>query len=202
MKIMVLYYSMTGNIFELAKSVAEGAAGVEGVDVLLRRVPELIPEEKFNDAMKTARDAQSNVPVVTIEELEDVDGLLIGTPTRFGNMAAQMKNFIDQTGGLWQKGSLIGKPFGVFTGSATQHGGQESTILTSIIPFIHQGMVYVGLPYSNQELFGTEKVRGGSPYGASVVVGARGNEGPKAEDKKLAAALGERVAEIAKKLSS
>ena len=202
MKLMVLHYSMTGNIFKLAKSVAEGASGVNGVEVLLRRVPELIPEDKFNDAMKAARDSQSDVPVATMEELENVDGLVIGTPTRFGNMAAQMKNFIDQTGGLWQKGSLIGKPFGVFTGSATQHGGQESTILSAMIPFIHQGMIFVGLPYSNKELFGTEKVRGGSPYGASVVVGPGGDEGPKAEDKKLAAALGKRVAEIAKKLSS
>jgi NAD(P)H dehydrogenase (quinone) len=202
MKVMVLYYSMTGNIYELAKSVAEGAAEIDGVEVLLRRVPELIPEDKFNEAMKKARAAQSGVPLVTIDELEHIDGLVIGTPTRFGNMTAQMKNFIDQTGGIWQKGSLSGKPFGVFTGSATQHGGQESTILTSMVPLLHHGMIFVGLPVSNPELFGTEEVRGGSFYGASVVVGPKGDQGPKEKDKKLARALGKRVAEIAKKLRS
>jgi len=110
MKLMVLYYSMTGNVFELAKAAAEGAGEVENVEVLLRRVPELIPEEKFNDAMKAAGKAQADVPVATVDELEEIDGLLVGTPTRFGNMSAQMKNFVDQTGGLWQKSSLSGKP--------------------------------------------------------------------------------------------
>jgi len=141
MKLMVLYYSMTGNVFELAKAAAEGAGEVENVEVLLRRVPELIPEEKFNDAMKAAGKAQADVPVATVDELEEIDGLLVGTPTRFGNMSAQMKNFVDQTGGLWQKSSLSGKPFGFFTASATQHGGQESTILTGLVPFIHHGMI-------------------------------------------------------------
>jgi NAD(P)H dehydrogenase (quinone) len=193
---------MTGNIYKLAKSVAEGASKVEGAEVLLRRVPELIPEDKFNAAMKKARDEQAGVPVVKLEELEGIDALLIGTPTRFGNMTAQMMNFINQTGGIWQKGALVGKPFGIFTGSAMQHGGQESTILTSMVPFLHHGMIFVGLPITSSELFGTDEVHGGSFYGASVVVGPMANEGPKEKDKKLAFALGRRVAEVAKKLRS
>ena len=202
MKIMVLYYSMTGNIFELAKAVAKGAATIDGAEVLVRRVPELIPEENFNDAMKAARDAQSGIPVATSDELGNVDGLVVGSPTRFGNVSAQLKNFIDQTGGLWAKGALIGKPFGFFTGSANQHGGQESTILTGMVPFIHHGMIFVGLPYSNPELTGVKKIHGGSPYGASVVVGPRGDMHPTEEDLNLARALGKRVAEVAVKLAS
>ena len=200
MKIMVLYYSMTGNMFELAKAVAEGASEIEGAEVLLRTVPELIPEEMWNDATKAAKEKQKDVPVVSVEELEEIDGLIVGTPTRFGNMASQMKNFIDQTGGIWQKGSLIGKPFGIFTGSATQHGGQESTILASLIPFVHHGMIYVGVPYSVQELFSLDEVSGGSPYGASVVAGPTAQREARPSDLAIAKALGRRVTAIADKL--
>lgn len=202
MKIMVLYYSMTGNTFEMAKAVAAGAGELAGAEVLLRRVPELIPEENFNDAMRASREAQSDIPEATLDELSEVDGLVVGSPTRFGNVTAQLKNFIDQTGGLWAKGALIGKPFGFFTGSATQHGGQESTILTGMVPFIHHGMIFVGIPYSNPELTGIEKVHGGSPYGASSVVGPRADRHPLDEDLNLARVLGKRVAEVATKLAS
>ena len=170
--------------------------------MILRKVPELIPEDKWNEAMKSAARKQANVPVVTLDELAEVDALLIGTPTRFGNMASQVKNFLDQTGAIWQQGKLIGKPFGVFTGSATQHGGQETTIISTLIPLIHHGMIYVGVPYSVPELFGTEQVKGGSPYGASVVVGPTAEEMPKESDITIAKALGKRVAGIAKKLKS
>lgn len=200
MKILVLYYSMTGNIFKLAQAVADGAGEVEGAEILIRTVPELMPEENWNEATRTAKEAQKDIPVCTMEELADCDGLIVGTPTRFGNMTSQMKNFIDQTGKLWQEGRMIGKPFGIFTGSATQHGGQETTIISSLIPFIHHGMIYVGVPYSVQELFGTEEVNGGSPYGASVVVGPTGDLGLKANDIAIAKALGKRIAEVAGKL--
>lgn len=197
---MVLYYSMTGNIYKLAKAVAEGAAEVDGAEVLVRTVPELIPEEKWNDAIRSVKKDQANIPIATLDELAEVDALIVGTPTRFGNMASQLKNFIDQTGGIWFHGKLIGKPFGIFTGSNMQHGGQETTIISSLIPFIHHGMIFVGVPFSVKELSRVDEVAGGSFYGASVVVGPESKSRPKDSDLAVAKALGKRVAEIGKKL--
>ena len=200
MRIMVLYYSMTGNMYKLAKAVSEGAGEVEAAEVLLRTVPELIPEDKWNDSIRKAKELQKDVPIATLEELASIDGLVFGTPTRFGNMVSQLKNFIDQTGRIWVEGKLIGKPLGVFTGSAMQHGGQETTIISSMIPFIHHGMIYVGVPTSERDLAAVDEVQGGSFYGASAVVGPMAQDSPKDSDLRIAKALGKRVAEIARKL--
>ncbi len=197
---MVVYYSLFGNTYQMAKAVVEGAKRVAGCDVLLRRVAELMPQEIIvkNERMKQAQEAQREVPVVTLDELAEADGYVFGSPTRYGNMCAQLKNFLDQTGGLWSEGKTIGKPAGVFACTASLHGGQESTLLTMMVPLLHLGMIIVGIPYSVQELLTT--TRGGTPYGATAVVGHEADQAPTEMDLTIAQALGERVAQVTKKL--
>jgi NAD(P)H dehydrogenase (quinone) len=199
-KILVVFYSMTGNVAKLATAVAEGAKSVPDTEVRMRQVEELIPKDKFNDMMKKVKQELKDIPIATMEDLEWANGIAFGTPTRFGNMTAQMKNFIDQTGGLWQKGALENKVAGIFTSTSTQHGGQESTIITSMVPLFHHGMIIVGVPYSEQRLFSMEPVSGGSPYGASSVSGPGANRMPIENEIEIAKPLGRRIANITKKV--
>ncbi len=196
-KVLVLYYSSWGHISAMAAAVAEGAGSVAGTEVAVKRVPELVPETVRQQAHYKD---ESGVPVATVEELAGYDAIIFGTPTRFGNMAAQMKNFLDQTGGLWMKGALVGKVGSVFTASGTQHGGQESTILSTHIVLLHQGMVLVGLPYAFQGQMGVSEVMGNSPYGASTIAGGDGSRQPSAVELDGARYQGRHVAEIATKL--
>ncbi len=197
-KILILYYSTYGHTEQMAEAAAEGvrAAGAEAV---IKRVPELMPPEV---AAKAGAKLDQAAPIATPQELADYDGILFGTPTRFGNMASQMKNFLDQTGGLWMSGALVGKPAGVFVSTATQHGGQESTILTFHTVLLHQGMVVVGLPYAAQGQMTLAEISGGSPYGATTIAGGDGSRQPSANELDLVRWQGEHLAKIAKKLSA
>ena len=196
-KILVLYYSTWGHIETMAYAVAEGVREA-GVEVVVKRVPELVPDAVAKAAhYKLDQDA----PIATVDELPDYDAIIFGTPTRYGNMTAQMKNFIDQTGALWAQGKLVGKVGSVFTSSATQHGGQESTILTFMPVLLHLGMVLVGLPYAFQGQMGLEEIKGGSPYGASTIAGGDGSRRPSAIELEGARYQGRHVAEIAAKLA-
>ena len=196
-KVLVLYYSAYGHIEKMAEAVRDGAAAA-GATATIKRVPELVPEEV---AKKSGMKLDQKAPIATIEELAGYDAIIIGTGTRFGNMTSQMRNFLDQTGPLWAKGALIGKVGSVFTGSATQHGGQESTILTTHTFFYHQGMVVAGLPYSAPEISITTEVSGGGPYGASTITNPDGSRFPSANELSAAKAQGKFVAEIAAKLA-
>ena len=196
-KILVLYHSMYGHIETMAQAVAKGAREVPGAQVDVKRVPETMPDEAFRQAGGKANQA---APVAQPAELANYDAIVFGTPTRFGNMTGQMRNFLDQTGGLWMNGSLVGKVGSVFTSSATQHGGQESTILTFIPTLLHQGMVVVGLPYSEQRQMGLDEIKGGSPYGASTIAGGQGERQPSEQELGMAAFQGKHVATIATKL--
>jgi NAD(P)H dehydrogenase (quinone) len=197
-KILVLYYSAYGHIEKMAKAVAEGAGGVVGAQVTIKRVPELVPEDV---AKKSGMKLDQPAPTATPDELTDYDAIIFGTPTRFGNMAAQMRNFLDQTGGLWMKGSLIGKVGSVFTSTATQHGGQETTITSFHSTLLHQGMVIVGVPYSCQELMNMKEITGGSPYGAGTLANTDGSRQPSENELKIARFQGRHVAEITAKLT-
>jgi len=198
-KIMVLYYSMFGNTFLMAKAVCRGIED-EGGDPLLRTVSELLPQKVIdsNEKIKKAKVMQNDVPIVKLEELGGIDGIILGSPTRFGNMCAQLRNFLDQTGSLWGKGVLISKPAGVFCCTASLHGGQETTLISMMFTLLHHGAIIVGVPYSVKELGETK--RGGTPYGPTAVVGDTGDESPTETDLKIAQELGKRVAGIAKKL--
>ena len=197
-KVLVLYYSSWGHIEQMAYAAAEGAREA-GAEVVVKRVPELVPTEIAQAAhYKTDQKA----PIATVEELPEYDAIIIGTPTRYGTMTAQMKNFLDQTGGLWAQGKLIGKVGSVFTSTATQHGGQEATILTTLPVLLHHGMVVVGLPYSFQGQMGVDQIRGGSPYGASTVAGGDGSRQPTEIDLDGARFQGRHVAQIAAKLAA
>jgi len=198
-KVLVLYYSSYGHIETLAGAVAEGARKVDGTEVTVKRVPELVPEEV---ARKSGMKLDQAAPVAEPKELVDYHAVIFGTPTRFGNMAAQMRNFLDQTGGLWMNGALIGKVGSVFASSNTQHGGQETTITSFHTTLLHQGMVIVGLPYSHQGLMETEEVSGGTPYGATTIAGADGGRRPSANELDMARFQGRHVAEIAAKLAA
>jgi len=203
MKVLIVYYSMYGHVHRMAEAVAEGAKEVKGAEVEMRRVPETLPEEVLAKmGAVEAQKAFSHVPVCTVEELAAADAIIFGTPTRFGNMCGQMRQFLDATGQLWANGALIGKVGSVFTSSATQHGGQESTILSFHITLLHHGFVIVGLPYSFQGQMRIDEVTGGSPYGASTIAGGQGERMP--SDNELAAARfqGKHVAGIATKLSN
>lgn len=197
-KLLVLYYSTYGHIETMANAIAEGARTVDGVEVTLKRVPETLSEEA---AQKMGAKLDQSAPVATPAELADYDAIIFGTPTRFGNMAAQMRNFLDQTGGLWVKGALIGKVGSVFTSTGTG-GGNESTILTTIPTLLHHGMIYVGLPYSAPELTDITEVRGGSPYGAGTIAGADGSRQPSEKELSLARFQGKHVAGITAKLTA
>lgn len=196
-KVLVLYYSSYGHIETMAKAIAEGAAAVPATEVSVKRVPELMPEDV---ARKAGVKFDQDAPIATPDELADYDAIIFGTPTRFGNMAAQMRNFLDQTGGLWAKGALIGKVGSVFASSATQHGGQETTITSFHTTLLHHGMVIVGLPYSNAGLTNMAEITGGTPYGATTLAGGDGKRQPSANELELARAQGRHVAEIAARL--
>jgi NAD(P)H dehydrogenase (quinone) len=203
MKVLVVYYSMYGHVFQLAQAVADGARSVEGADVQLRRVQEFEVVERAtanNPTAQAAREKQKDVPVCTVDDLASADAIMFGSPTRYGNMAAQMKQLIDATGGLWMKGALEGKAAGVFTSTASTHGGQETTLVTMMITLIHLGMIIVGVPYSTEGMIHTEG-RGGTPYGASTIAGAQGELSPHEHDLAIAKVHGRRVAEIARKLT-
>src|SRR5690554_7993347 len=196
-RVLVLYHSMYGHIETMAKAVAEGAGRVSGVEASIRRVPETMPEEAFRKAGgKTDQDA----PVASPAELPDYDAIIFGTPTRFGNMSAQMRNFLDQTGGLWVKGALIGKLGSVFTSTGTG-GGTETTVISFWHTLAHHGMLIVGLPYSAAELNDISEVRSGSPYGAATLAGADGSRQPTAKELALARFQGEHVARLAARFS-
>lgn len=192
-KVLVLYYSTYGHIETMAGAVAEGARAVEGVEVTLKRVPETMPEDI---AKKYGAKLDQAAPIAEPGELADYDAIIFGTPTRFGNMAAQMRNFLDQTGQLWMKGALVGKVSSVFASTGTG-GGNESTILTFIPTLLHHGMIYVGLPYSAPELTDISEVRGGSPYGAATIAGPDGSRQPSEKELSLARFQGKHVAGIA-----
>jgi NAD(P)H dehydrogenase (quinone) len=202
MKILVVYYTMYGHTLKLAQAVAEGANKVPGAEVLLRRVQEFEVVDKVidqNEAARQVRDQQQDIPVCTVDDLRNADGVILGSPTRYGNMTAQMKQLIDSTSSLWLKGEMEGKPAGVFTSTASTHGGQETTLLTMIVPLLHLGMLIVGVPYSTQGMIHTEP-HGGTPYGASTIAGARGELQPAPEDLEIARVLGQRVAEVTAKV--
>ena len=199
MRILVLYYSMTGNVYRMAKLVAEGAREA-GAEVDVKTVPELIPDKVIqgDESLRKAREEQADVPIAEPEQLADYDGFIVGTPTRFGNMAAQMCNLWDRTGALWMEGALIGKPVGIFCSSASMHGGQETTLLSMVAPLVHLGMIYVGVPYSVRELLTT--TGGGSPYGPGHVAGGEGKRPVDAEEAAICRALGRRLADVATRL--
>jgi NAD(P)H dehydrogenase (quinone) len=193
---------MYGHIFEMAQSVKAGAESVDGVQVKVRRVPETLPEEVLKKmGAVEAQAKQQHVPICTINELGEADAVIFGTPTRFGNMCGQMKQFLDSTGQLWMKGSLVGKAGSVFTSSNTQHGGQESTLLSFHILLLHQGMVIVGLPYTFAGQMEIGEISGCSPYGASTIAGPDGSRSPNTNELAGARFQGEHVARIAKKLA-
>ncbi len=198
--IMVLYYSMFGNTYLMAKAVCEGIK-IEGGEPILRTVPELVPQKVIdgNEGMKKAKNLQKDVPIVKMEELKNIDGIILGSPTRFGNMCSQLRNFLDQTGELWMKGALIDKPAGVFCCTATLHGGQETTLISMMFTLLHHGAIVMGVPYSVKELVETKS--GGTPYGPTAVVGALADQPPTETDLKIAQELGKRLTRIAKKMN-
>jgi NAD(P)H dehydrogenase (quinone) len=197
-KVLVLYYSSYGHIETMAGAIAEGARSA-GASVDIKRVPELVPAEV---AQKSHFKTDQAALVATVDELAHYDAIIVGTPTRFGNMAAQMKSFLDQTGGLWAGGKLVGKVGSVFTSTATQHGGQESTILSTQTVLLHHGMVIVGLPYAWQGQTTLAEISGGSPYGASTIAGGDGRRQPSANELEGARWQGAHVARIAAKLAA
>lgn len=197
-KILVLYYSTYGHVETLANAIAEGARSVDGTEVVVKRVPETMPPEV---AKQYGAKLDQAAPVADPKELGDYDAIIFGTPTRFGNMAAQMRNFLDQTGGLWMKGALVGKVGSVFTSTGTG-GGNESTIMSFVNTLMHHGMVYVGLPYACPVLADISEVKGGSPWGAATIAGADGSRQPSGKEIEQARFQGQHVAKIAKKLSA
>ena len=197
-KVLVLYYSSYGHIEEMANADASGAREA-GATATVKRVPELVPEDVAKASYFKLDQA---APIATPDELVDYDAIIIGTPTRFGNMAAQMKNFLDQTGSLWFGGKLVGKVASVFTSTATQHGGQESTILSTLPVLLHHGMIVVGLPYSAQGLMRLDEITGGSPYGATTIAGPDGSRKPSANELDLARFQGRHVTEVAARQSA
>lgn len=202
MKVLVLFYSTYGHIYRLAQAVADGAGEVQGVGLTIKQVPETLPPDVIKAMGATdAQKSFANVPVATLDDLADADAIIFGTPTRFGNMAGQMRQFLDTTGDLWAQGKLVGKVGSVFAGSATQHGGQESTILSFHTTLLHHGMVIVGLPYTFQGQTRMDEITGGSPYGASTIAGGKGERMPSENELAAAKFQGRHVAEIAKKLS-
>jgi len=202
MKVLVVFYSTYGHIYKMAEAVAEGAKAVAGAEVEIRRIPETLPPEVLEKmGAVEAQKAFSHVPVCTVEELAQADAVVFGTPTRFGNMCGQMRQFLDATGSLWAEGALVGKVGSVFASSATQHGGQESTILTFHVTLLHHGFVVVGLPYAFQGQMRIDEITGGSPYGASTIAGGDGSRMPSENELAAARFQGKHVAEVAAKLA-
>jgi NAD(P)H dehydrogenase (quinone) len=201
-KILIVYYSMYTHIHKMAEAIAEGVRQVPGCEVIMRRVPETLPDSVLG-AMGAleAQKSMEHIPIATVEDLAAADAVIFGTPTRFGNMCGQMRQFLDATGQLWTKGALVGKVGSVFTSTGTQHGGQESTILSFHTTLLHHGMVIVGLPYAFAGQMDNSEITGGSPYGASTVAGTKGERVPTANDLAGARYQGAHVAAIASKLS-
>ena len=197
-KVLVLYYSAWGHIEKMAEAVAEGARAMPGTEVTIKRVPELVPEEV---ARKSGMKLDQAAPIATVDELALYDAIIFGTPTRFGNMCAQMRNFLDQTGSLWMKGALVGKVGSVFASTGTQHGGQETTIVSFHSTLLHQGMIIVGLPYAFPGLTNMNEITGGTPYGASTLANADGSRQPSANELDGARYQGKHVAQITAKLT-
>ena len=203
MKVLIVYYSMYGHIYQMAEAAAEGVRAVEGAEVILRRVPETLPTDVLEKmGAVAAQGQQAQVPVCTVDELGTADAIIFGTPTRFGNMCGQMRQFLDGTGQLWMKGALVGKAGSVITSSNTQHGGQEATILSFHVTLLHHGMVVVGLPYAFAGQMNTSEISGCSPYGASTIAGADGSRSPSVNELAGARFQGEHVATIARKLTT
>ena len=203
MKVLIVFYSMYGHIYKMAQAISEGAKEVPGAEVTLRRVPETLSEEVLGKmGALEAQKSMANIPVCKVDELAGADAIIFGTPTRFGNMCGQMRQFLDATGQLWAKNALVGKVGSVFTSSGTQHGGQESTILTFHITLLHQGMVVVGLPYAFAGQTRMDEITGGSPYGASTIVGGKGERMPSENELAAARYQGRHVATIAAKLAA
>lgn len=203
MKILIVFYSTYGHVHQMAEAVAEGVKEIEGAEAVMRRVPETLPEavlEKMGAV--EAQQKMSHVPICSVDELASADAVIFGTPTRFGNMCGQMRQFLDATGGLWAQGALVGKVGSVFTSSATQHGGQESTILSFHISLLHHGFVIVGLPYAFQGQMRIDEITGGSPYGASTIAGGSGERMPSQNELDAARFQGKHVAAIASKLKA
>lgn len=196
-KILVLYYSSYGHVEQMAHAAAEGAASAPGSEVTVKRVPELVPEDI---ARKSGIKLDQEAPIATPNELADYDAILFGTPTRFGNMCSQMRNFLDQTGGLWVKGALVGKVGSVFASTGTQHGGQETTITSFHTTLFHQGMIVVGLPYTFAGMTRMDEITGGTPYGATTLAGGDGSRQPTENELEGARFQGRHVAEIANRL--
>jgi NAD(P)H dehydrogenase (quinone) len=202
MKVLILYYSTYGHVHQMAEAVAKGVAEVGGAEAVLRRVPETLPPEVLEKmGAVEAQKGMDHIPVATVDELAAADAVIFGTPTRFGNMCGQMRQFLDATGQLWAQGALVGKVGSVFTCSATQHGGQESTILSFHISLLHHGFVIVGLPYAFQGQMRTDEITGGSPYGASTIAGGSGERMPSDNELDAARFQGKHVAQIASKLT-
>jgi NAD(P)H dehydrogenase (quinone) len=201
-KVQVIFYSMYGHVHRMAEAIVEGAKQVPGAEVSLYQVPELIPDDVLEKyGAKAAKATLSKIPVAKVEQLADAHAIIFGTPTRFGNMAAQMRNFLDQTGPLWMKGALVGKVGSVFASTATQHGGQETTITSFHTTLLHQGMIIVGVPYSEEGLLHMDQVSGGTPYGATTLAGRDGSRQPTEIELKIARHQGKHVTEIAAKLA-
>ena len=201
MKVLIVYYSTYGHVHKMAEAIAEGVGEVSGAEAIMRRVPETLPSEVLEKmGAVDAQKAMTHVPICTVDELASADAVIFGTPTRFGNMCGQMRQFLDATGQLWAQGTLVGKVGSVFTSSATQHGGQESTILSFHITLLHHGFVVVGLPYAFQGQMRIDEITGGSPYGASTIAGGSGERMPSKNELDAARFQGKHVAEIASKL--
>ncbi len=202
MKAKIVFYSMYGHIYRMAEAEAEGARELEGADVELLQVPELVPDDVLEKSgAKKAREAFAHIPVAKPDDLAGADAIIFGAPTRFGNMCAQMRNFLDQTGGLWAQNALVGKVGSVFTSTATQHGGQETTIVSFHTTLLHHGMVIVGLPYTERRQFTLDEISGGSPYGATTIAAPDGSRMPSENELAMARFQGRHVATIAKKLA-
>jgi NAD(P)H dehydrogenase (quinone) len=201
-KVQVIFYSMYGHVYKMAQAVADGVKQVSGAEVSLYQVAELIPDDVLEKyGAKAAKASFANVPVAAVDKLAEADAIIFGTPTRFGNMAAQMRNFLDQTGALWGKGALVGKVGSVFASTGTQHGGQETTITSFHSTLLHHGMVIVGVPYTESGLTYMDNISGGTPYGATTLAGADGSRQPSENELKIARFQGKHVAEIATKLA-
>ncbi|MGB5619881.1 MAG: NAD(P)H:quinone oxidoreductase [Desulfobacterales bacterium] len=202
MKVLIVFYSTYGHVYKMAQAVAEGAKEIAGAQVEMRRVPETLPADVLQkmgavDAQKTF----ANVPICKVDELASADAIIFGTPTRFGNMCGQMRQFLDATGQLWSQGALVGKVGSVFASTATQHGGQESTLLSFHITLLHQGLVVVGLPYAFQGQMRNDEITGCSPYGATTIAGTQGERTPTENELAGARFQGKHVATIAAKLA-
>jgi NAD(P)H dehydrogenase (quinone) len=202
-RVQVIFYSMYGHIYRMAKAVVEGVREVGKVEVSLLQVPELVPEEVLEKSgAKAARQAFAYVPTASVEQLPEADAIIFGTPTRYGNMCAQMRNFLDQTGDLWVSGALVGKVGSVFAATATQHGGQETTLTSFHTTLLHLGMIVVGVPYAETRLMNMAEISGGTPYGATTLAGGDGARQPSENELAIARYQGRHVAQIAARLAA